>query len=229
MVLGTFGSITKEEKVKSLDVGLANTLVLENLGLFPGYYGSKVTQTSMPDSLFLIITKKEPTERIFRLSQLIKKQSEIDFEGTPAVVSVFNTEYYAIRIRKLSSFDQVPVIQEFFKDFGIEFAKAKTIDENAVIHVTRIFQIEQLSERIWKDDERNMFYLKLNQHLSWSLFRKVVTQLRNNIELTGFDAALAVFYGAEMYDVIRIYTKTLTLEQLQELQEKFDSIIEKVI
>ena len=40
MILEVYGSITKEEEVKSLKVGLPNTMVLEDLGLFYGYYGS---------------------------------------------------------------------------------------------------------------------------------------------------------------------------------------------
>ena len=62
MTLETFGSIIKEEQVKTVDHGiLPGTFVLENLGMFPGYYSTNVPQTGIHDSIFLVLTKKEST------------------------------------------------------------------------------------------------------------------------------------------------------------------------
>jgi hypothetical protein len=228
MAIETFGSIIKEEQLKSVDIGIIpNTLVLENLGFFPGYYHADVSNSNMPDSLFLIMTQKESTEKILRLTQIIKKQSGIDFEGTPASICIHNNDLHAIRIRKLTSFEQIGEIQDFYKDLGITFAKAKAIDEIAVIQIKKIFTIEKIDDNLWKDEKRNMFYLEIKDQITWSHFRKIIKQLRNNVQLTAFDAALGVIYASEVHDMIRIYTKTLTIDELKQLQVKFSELIEK--
>lgn len=228
MAIETFGSIIKEEKLKTVDIGIIpNTLVLENLGLFPGYYHADVSNNAMPDSLFLVMTQKESTEKILRLTQIIKKQSSIDFEGTPATICIHNNDLHAIRIRQLTSFEQIGEIQNFYRDLGITLSKSKNINEIAVIKIKKIFTIDQVENNIWKDEERNMFYLKVNEQLTWSHFRKIIVQLRNNIELTAFDAALGVIYASEVHDMIRIYTKSLNMDELKQLQSKFTELIEK--
>ena len=40
--------------------------------------------------------------------------------------------YEVITVRKLTSFEQVAEIQDFYRDFGLDFAKAKDILEMAI-------------------------------------------------------------------------------------------------
>lgn len=228
MALETFGSIIKEEQVKTVERGiLPNTFVLENLGSFPGYYGANLPLDRDPDSIFLVMTKKESTEKILRITHDIKKKSQIEFEGSPASICVLNNDYHAIRLRYLKGFDHIGELQEYYRDAGITFAKTKRIEENAVIQIKKIFKVEAISDKILKDDENDMYYLKINEQLNWSHFKKVTTQVRNNIKLSAFDAALAVIYGAEILDLVRIYSTSLTTEEMEKLHDKYEELIAK--
>lgn len=227
MILETFGSIIKEEQVKTVERGnLPNTFVLENLGYFPGYYGANLPNDTVPDSLFLVITKKESTEKILRITDNIKKYSQIKFEGAPASLCVYNTTFEAIRVRGIS-FDDLSTIQEFYRDEGIVFAKAKKVDDTAAIQIKKIFRVETYDKDVFKDALRNMYYFHLGEQLSWSHFKNVTKQVRNNISISAFDAALAVIYGSKIHDMVRIYSKSLTKEELKLLHEKYIEIISK--
>lgn len=228
MSLETFGSIIKEEQVKTFERGiLANTFVLENLGYFPGYYGADLPIDREPDSLFLIMTQKESTEKILRITHNIKKQTGIEFEGTPASLCVYNNTFNAIRVRGLKNYDKVGEIQEFYRDAGILFMKSKNLDDSAIIQIKKVFRVHSLDDDIFKDEERDMYYLKVKHQLTWSHFKNVTKQVRNNIELSAFDAALAVIYGGEVLDLVRIYSESLNMDELKLIHDKYEEIIEK--
>jgi len=228
MALETFGSLIKEEQVKTFERGiLPNTFVLENLGSFPGYYGANLPHSGDPDSLFLVMTQKESTEKILRITHELKKKLECNFEGSPATLCLYNNDYHSIRIRNLTDYSRVAEIQEYYRDLGIIFAKTKQMEDNAVIHIKKIFKVDALNDKIFKDDEQNMYYLKINEQLNWSHFKKVTMQLRNNVQISAFDAALAVIYGSEVLDLIRIYSSSLTIEELEKLHDKYEELIAK--
>jgi hypothetical protein len=86
-----------------------------------------------------------------------------------------------------------------------------------------------LTDRILCNDAKDMYYLKISEQLTWSQFRKIVAQVRNNIRISAFDAALGVIYGKEIMDVVRIYSTSLTIEELESLHDKFEEIISKAI
>lgn len=227
MILETFGSIIKEEQVKTVERGnLPNTFVLENLGYFPGYYGADLPGDKGPDSLFLVMTKKESTEKILRITDNIKKASQMNFEGTPSSLCVYNNTFHAIRIHGIT-FDELSTIQEFYRDEGIEFAKTKKLEDSAAIQVKKIFRVETYAKDMFRDTHRNMYYFHINEQLSWSHFKNITKQVRNNISLSAFDAALAVIYGSTIYDMVRIYTETLSKDELILLHEKYKEILAK--
>jgi len=226
MAIETFGSIIKEEKVKTVENGIIpNTFVLENLGLFPGYYGAEMPKDKMPDSFFIGIADKESVEKIFRITHNIKKMSGLQFEGTPANICIFNNTFNTVRIRGLKTFEQVGELQSYYRDAGLNLLKKRNIEAQGVIQIKKIFKISELTSRIFKDEERNMYYLRIHEQLTWSHFKTVTKQVRNNVTISAFDAALAVFYASEIYDLVRIYSKTLKLDELEILHNKYEEII----
>ncbi len=227
MALETFGSIIKEENLRTVNDGIIpNTLVLENQDPFPGYYGAVPTD-KVADSFFLIMTKKESTEKILRLTHIIRKNSSIDFEGSPARICIYNDTYFGIRIRGLDDFSKLEEIQEYYRDNGIQYMKKKKVDAIAVIQIKKIFEVENHSEKILKDTVRDMYYLVIDEQLTWSHFRTITAKVKNNLNNATFDAALAVIYGAEVLDMIRIFSKDLTMDHLKNIHEKYLEFIEK--
>ncbi|MBN1115810.1 MAG: hypothetical protein JXA77_01290 [Bacteroidales bacterium] len=150
MILETFGSLIKEENLRTVKDGIIpNTFVLENSLPFPGYYGAVPTD-KVADSFFLVMTKKESTEKILRITDIIRKNSEIEFEGSPTRICIDNDTFYGIRVRGLKDFSKLLDVQNYYRDNGINYYKAKKIDTTGVIQIKKIFRIEQVSATILK-------------------------------------------------------------------------------
>ncbi|MCK9207341.1 MAG: hypothetical protein M0P66_09545 [Salinivirgaceae bacterium] len=228
MIFETFGTVMKEENVKTIEHGiLPNTFVLENLGMFPGYYGTHFPTQKVPDSIFLVLSQKVSTEKILRVTHDIKRKTKFEFEGTPASLTIYNNVYFSIRLRYLQSLNHLIEIQEHYRDAGFVFAKMKKLNETAVIHIKKVFHIESLTEKVLKDSEKDMYYLKIDEQLTWSHFKKLIAQVRNNVKLPAFDGALAVVYGTKVFDLIRIYSTGMNTEQLELLHDKVEELIAK--
>jgi len=227
MIMETFGSLVKEEQLKTVDSGIIpNTLVLENLEPFSGYYGASPSDR-MPDAFFIVITQKESTEKILRLTQIIKDNTNLEFEGSPSRICVFNDTYYSIRLRGIKDYSILADIQNYYRDAGIKLMKKKAIDAPGIIQIKKIFPIEKLNDTLFKDVERDMYYLKINKQLTWSHFKSVTLKVKNNLHIKGFDAALAVIYASKVMDLIRIYGKDIDKDNLIEIQKKYDEYLAK--
>ncbi len=229
MIMETFGSLVKEEQLRTVEVGIIpNTLVLENLEPFPGYYGAQPTDR-MPDSFFLVITQKESTEKILRLTHIIKNNTNINFEGSPGRICIYNDTYQSIRVRGIEDYTLLAGIQNYYRDAGISFMKKRKIDAPGIIQIKKIFPIEKVDNIVFKDIERDMYYLRIDKQVSWSHFKKVTSQVKNNLQLADFDAALAVVYTRDVMDLIRIYGKDIQMQTLHEIHRKYTEFLAKSI
>jgi hypothetical protein len=52
--------------------------------------------------------------------------------------------------------------------------------------------------------------------------------VRNNLDDQNFDAALAVLYGNDVHDFIRIYDKNPTLDRLNLIHQKYQEGIRRI-
>lgn len=227
-MLETFGSIIKEEEIITIEKGiLTNTFVLENLGSFPGYYDTNFTSQEKPDTFFLVTSKEYSAEAVFRMTHEIKKKTGIKFDGSPASINMDNKVYFAIRVKFIEGFESIAELQKYYADHGVVYARSRKLEGVAVIQIQKIYKITQLKDDIYKDEVCDMYYLKIDRLLNWEDFKKITNQVRNNLSVSAFDAALAVIYGFEVHDMIRIYSKTISVEELEMLHEKYREIIQK--
>lgn len=227
MIVETFGSLVKEEQLRTVDSGIIpNTLVLENLEPFPGYYGASPSDR-MPDAFFIVITQKESTEKILRLTQIIKDNTNLEFEGSPGRICIYNDTYYSIRLRGITDYSKLAEIQNYYRDAGIKLMKRKEVDAPGIIQIKKIFPLKKLDENFYKDAVRDVYYLNINKQITWSHFKSVTQKVKNNLTINTFDAALAVIYASKVMDLIRIYGKDITPENLQEIRNKYDEFLAK--
>lgn len=221
-MLEIFGTVIKEELVKTVDHHiLPNSFVLENLEPYPGYHGENLPMDQGPDTFFLITNEMYSSEKIFRISHEIRSFTQYQFDGSPARICFGNDIYSAIRIRDLNSYDHLEEIQKFFLDAGIHFMKYKQIEGKALIELKKIFTLEQINEQVYKDSEGDMYYLQLNKQLTWGKFRSLTRWVKNNLSDSKFDAALAVLYGQDVHDMIRIYDQHPSEERLASIHKKY--------
>jgi hypothetical protein len=224
-----FGSLIKEEQVASVEQGtLPNTLVLENLGQFPGYYGASCPVDELPDSVFLVLNRLETTEKILKASYKIKKQLDFPFEGTWASIQITHELFYAIRLKGITRFDQIGKVQSMYQNYGFEFMKSRNINEMAIIKVQKLYIVDYLSSFVLNSSEKNTYYVIIDHSIDWESFKEATKRVRNNINISAFDAALAFFYSSDMIDAIRIYTDCLTMDEFELLRLKYNETIEKM-
>lgn len=218
----TIGTISKEEVVRTIEHKIMpNTLVLENLEPFPGYHGENLPSDPVPLSIFLVNAETYTDEDIIRKTQKIRKYTDIHFSGSPSTIKTYNECYSCIRLWGLKNFDVIPELQKIYMNEGIKFKKKRKIAGNSIIQIRKTFYIKEIQEGIFKDlEEQQMYYLQIPTLLSWGLFHNIIKKIKNNVDNNNFDAALGTVYMKELLDVIRIYTKTPDIEQLNLLRKK---------
>lgn len=229
-VIETIGYISKIENVRSIEHHiLPNTLVIENVEPFPGYHGI-VPSDKAPMSLFLATQQKHTFEEISRATKEIKESFPEIQTGVVGELKIFNDSYPSIRLMGLKSFVDIEKIQKAYEKFGFKFLKKKLVNDCAIIKIQKSFLLDEIEMGIYKDlDEPGTSYLKVYRKIGWDDFQKVTKNVKNNIEFGNFDAALGYFYRHKgVIDFVRIYSKTITIEQLYELKDLYNGEIKKL-
>jgi hypothetical protein len=227
-MLEIYGTVAKEENVKTVEhYILPNTFVVQNLEPYPGYHGENLPTDAAPDTFFMITSENHSPEKIFRISHNIRSLTGYTFDGSTASLCIENEVFPAIRIRDLNSYELLQEIQKYYFDEGIHFQKKRHINELAFIELKKIFQIEKINEHILKDKDGATHYLNVESQLSWSRFKAVTHWVKNNLDDRNFDAALIVMYGKEVYDLVRVYSKNITPEQLENIRIKYLEAIKR--
>ncbi len=227
----TLGLLTKEETLKSLDYNiLPNTLVLESLEPFPGYNGENLPSDSKPGFIYLVTSSRNSTESVFRLVKKISRFLQAPIDAVPGEIKIYNDTYFCIRIRNMDTFERIAELQNWFIDEGINFSKKKTINALGLISLKKLFVLEKISECIFMDaQDENMYYVEIDAELSWSLFRKISNQVKNNVDNRNFDTARAYIYSGVITDFVRIYAKNPSIERLADIRTRYNAEIHKYI
>jgi hypothetical protein len=229
-IIETIGGLAKEESlVTVVNHIIPNSFVLETLEPYPGYHGSDIPSEVKPASVFLITKRKYSTEKILRIAHKIKKYFSQTFDAVPGTICMQNETVPCIRIRDLNNYELIGELQKSFVSEGIVFAKKRNIRADAVIRLRKHFKIQEIEDGIYKDlSDPAMFYIRINCQLTWKMFMKMTAKIRNNVVNTNFDAALAAIYTKDILDVVRIYARNITIENLKQLKEKYYQEIEKM-
>jgi hypothetical protein len=229
IILETLGTIEKKEMLGPVGY---DQLVLEAFEPFPGYHGTTVPDKDTPRSLFAITRSKYTEEKLIRVTQKIKSDLNLKFDGTPGMVTLYNMLNPCIRFKDINRYDEVPGILKAYEDEGIEFMSNRKIEPFAgIIKVKKYFLIEVVSNCTFKDaEDPNMHYFSIPMQLRFSQFEKITLDLKRNLEDPNFDAALgSIFRKSGLIDLIRIYDDKCTPERLNLIRTKYIQAITKLI
>ncbi len=229
-MIETFGYITKEEKLHTLDANiLENTFVLEAAAPFPGYHGENIPQSDTPHYIFLVTRKDYGLEKIVRSAKEIGRFFSGPFGARPAELHMFNSIYPAIRINHLTRYGDIAELQRWFADMGISFQKKRNFSGQSLIRVTKQFRLEEIEKGIFRDlDDPLMHYFEVSASLPWKMFEAITMQIKNNVSNNNFDAATGVLFIRDLMDIVRIYERDPGEERLNMLREKYQEEIEKL-
>lgn len=228
VILETLGTIEKKEMLGPVGY---EELVLEAFHPFPGYHGTTVPDKDRPKSLFAITRSKYTEEKIIRVTQKIKNDLKLKFDGTPGMVTLYNMLNPCIRFKDIQSYEEVPGILKTYKDEGLEFMSNRKIEPySGIIKVKKYFLIHVISNCTFRDvEEPNMHYFSIPNQLRFNQFEKITLDLKRNLEDPKFDAALGTIYRkAGIVDLIRIYDENCTPERLNLIRTKYIQAISKL-
>ena len=218
-----FGSIIKEERVISLNkLNLPNTLVLEAIEPFPGYYGNN-PKDDLPRIYFLATEEIYSFENILRISNNIVETKKIYFEATQGSIEINSRKFPVIRIKALDKYYTISELQNLLIEKGIQFRKPIKIEGTGIIKLKKFFYLENLDTDLYYEfDKNDIGYFILPKSLTWEEFKNLTDQVRNNWNIHGFDAAQGTIYrNWEVIDIARIYSKKLSLDFLHSIHEKY--------
>lgn len=227
----TLGFLNKQERLTNVENNIIpNTLVLESLHPFPGYFGNNLPDKSEPHSLFLVTTKAHHFEEVARITEDIKKTFKHDFNACNATLQFEVYQYPAIRIKYLKRFEFLPELQKKYQAYGIRFRPHKETDEEAVIKVNKHFTVEELEPDIYRDmDGEYKCYVALPERISWEDFVKVTHTIKNNIDNNIFDAAIGAIYRKNgIVNMVRIYDKEKNVDRTRKIKDMYHQEIKQL-
>lgn len=223
-----FGSLLKEENLEVIDSKiLPNTIVLEATNPFPGYYEyyEGIQKDVKPHYIYLLTDKKYDLEEFTRATQKIMSYFEVSFHAAMSTITIFNDVYHAIRIRRLTKYDQIQDLQSCYLEEGIRLKSNASIPHNskAMIRLDKFFALEEIGDDYFMDHvEPNHGYFTVPQKLTWKQFEHLTQQVKYNMEMFHFDASLGFVYNNfKTIDMIRIYAENLNLDLLKKIRSKF--------
>jgi hypothetical protein len=223
-----FGSLLKEETLEVIDNKiLPNTLVLEATNPFPGYYEyyEGIQKDVAPHYIYLVTDRKYELEEFTRATQKIMSYFEVNFHAAKGTVSVYTELYHVIRIRRLTSYDQVKDLQSCYNSEGIKFKAQNSFpkDAKAMIQLDKFFALDEIADGYFMDHiEPNHGYFTIPQKLSWKEFEHLTKQVKYNMEMIHFDVSLGFIYDHfKAIDMIRVYAENLDLGLMQKIRAKY--------
>lgn len=222
-VIKATGTITKEESLINIEHSIMhNTMVLESSRPFPGYHGDNIPETIIPGSIYLVTEKAYDGEHILRTAKRIKQLLPDRFDASFGYAIIHSQTYHFIRIADLDCFDCIDRIQEAFNAEGIIFMKKKAISGDALISIQKFFKIRKTDDHIYRDiNNPLMYYFEIPWKPEWDFFRKITVYIRSNVDNYTYDAALGTFYLEELKEMVRIFGKDITSDQLYFIRSKY--------
>lgn len=227
-LLSSLAKVTKKEVLMIADhIDGANIQIFETQHPYSGYYGTTVPDLPERSSFFLVTRLQHEDDYIIRAIQKVKKSGDLGFDGVPGYLTFHNKLFAVIRIRCISE-SKIPDIVRGFEKEGIDFmAPFKQAPVEAVIHITKYINTEELEDGIYLDTDNSSFaYLRIDKHLEWEDFEKVTRHVMNNVGSISFDAGLSIMYDCSgIIEMVRIYDDKRSLDKLRVIRKRYlDSI-----
>lgn len=226
----TRGVIIKEERVRSLtEKIIPGTLVLENYEPYPGYYGKNIPADVIPRSIFLVLLREYTPIDVARKCQKVLTSKYPSCNASYGQISVNQSNYYCIRLKKLNSFDDIPGIQEKLIELGINFHRTVPIDQMAIITVDKSFLLERLDNHVLMDLTGNhTYYFDIPYALPWNKFKELTRKVKHNIDNHFFDASTGYLWQLEgPREIVRIFDLKANLTRIKEIRELYLKELER--
>jgi len=218
------GKIIKQENIDTVDENkIPRTFVINVPNPQVSYY-SRFTDIHKPDSIIFVTKEFNSFEKILRVTESINQKLGLNLDGAKCEVNIGSRKLNGIRVRGINRYPEILKIQECYADAGYEFAKSEKFkDTDAFIRVNRFFDVEKISEGVFKSNtETDVYYVTVSRYMSWEEFRTITFEIKNNISDKNYDIAKGIVYlGAGIKEFLRIVKPKYSLESIQLIRDKY--------
>lgn len=218
------GKIIIQENIDTINENkIPKTFVINVPDPYKSYY-SRFTDINKPISIIFITKAPNSFERILRFTKKINQQNDLNITGAKCEININSRKLNGIRIKGINRYSEIEQIQQFYKQEGIEFAKSeKFTDTEALIRINRFFEIEELSEGIYKSQvEDDVYYVEVPKYMKWEEFKTFTFEIKNNMVDKNYDIAKGIFYmNGGITEILRIIKPKATVELLKVIQQKY--------
>lgn len=227
-IIETTGCIAKVEHLHDIgSFAVYDTLVMKSTRPFPGL--SSRFEEKTPGTIYIALLYRYFPEKINRIAKGLKDKINSCWWTVYGEINIKNNLFPVIRIKGLNNYEEISVVQDYYKKNDIKLMPYKKINEEGKIKIFKQFKIKEISNEIYRDlYEPEKFYFVIHNPVNWNVLMYLTKQIKEKIENPEFDAALGVinrFNGAE--DVIRIYDKDKTLERALFLRSQYLKAMKK--
>jgi hypothetical protein len=219
------GKLTKQEKVNPIIRNkIPNTFVIDIPSPIAHYY-NRFGQENNPRTILLVTKNPISFEGILRATKRINEKYNTSIDGAKSEIKLGKRKFNGIRIKGIEKYSDIPQIQQYFLEHGFEFAKNVRMsrDTDSLIRVNKFFKIHKLAENIYQSpNNKDRYYIVIPHDLSWDEFRDVTFDIKNNVNVSGYDAAKGIFYNSNgIVDMVRIIKPDISLDEVREVQDKY--------
>jgi len=219
------GKLTKQEKVNPVERNkIPNTFVVNIPSPLASYF-TRFTQINKPNTILIITKDSVSFERILRATRKINELNSMNIGGAKCEITIGKKRYSGIRLKGIEEYSDIPKIQELYKNEGFELAKSVKIkkETDSMIRVNKFFNLKEVSDGIYQSlNDKDRYYFIIPKNLDWDHFREVTFDIKNNINVTGYDVAKGIFYNNDgIVEMVRIIKPNITLDMVKEVHQKY--------
>lgn len=226
------GNIIKEEQISLISHHkLPETMVINIDHPFPGLHGIDYDLASKPRSIIIATKDSYSFAKILRQTKKINESTDFDINGSFAKIKLGRQIIYGIRVKGLTSYDQIPELQKLYQHYGFQLLKKNRLntEKPVSIKISKFFHIDKISEHIYKDAcVEGMYFITIPKYISWEKFREMTQHVKNNISNNNFDIVKGLFYkDNSVVDIIRVYKPKIDDALLEEIKNRYYKEINK--
>ena len=218
------GKIIKQENISTIDKNkLPNTFVINVPDPYKSYY-NRFTHINKPSSIIFVTKTPNSFENILRVTKKINEANNLNLSAAKCEVVINSRKINGIRVVGINRYNDIPQIQQYYKDAGFVFSKSEKFEDlEAIIRINRFINIKKIESGFFHSKtEENTYYIEIPKHLNWDEFKTMTYDIKNNIADKNYDIALGILYqNGGITEILRVVRPKISLEMLKIIQEKY--------
>ncbi len=218
------GKIIIQENIDTVDENkIPKTFVINVPDPYESYY-SRFTDINKPISIIFVTKNPTSFENILRATKKINEEYHLELDAAKCEVTIDSRKLNGIRVKGINRYTEIGEIQQHYADEGYEFAKSeKFTDVDSLIRINKFFNVIELENGIYQDHHENdVYYIEVPRLMSWSEFRTITFEVKNNMTDKNYDIAKGIFYtNGGITEMLRIVKPKATIELLKIIQQKY--------